>query len=148
MKMEERLDRLERENRRLKRAGALVAALAVSILAMGAAAPEKGKKIEAEEIVLKDAAGKTRIWLSVTRLGPALHLFDEKGVPRAVLMAQSLQFTDGDVTPRLRLALEKGAPVVLLSDANDRARAVLGVGTKGPRLLFTKPSGEVLWKAP
>jgi len=56
-----RLDRLERENRRLKRIGALVLVGIAAVVLMGQAKPSKVPKvIEAQEFVLKDSNGGVR----------------------------------------------------------------------------------------
>jgi hypothetical protein len=76
MTTDERLSRLERENRRFKigAACALVAALAVGFVA--AQKSPKGRDIEATGFFLKDANGKIRGGMVMTEDGPALRLFD------------------------------------------------------------------------
>ena len=91
-----RLDRLERENRRLKRIGALVVVVISGVFMMGQALP-KNRIVEAEKFVLKDTGGKVRailgaahpyakapsaelITLPATRLeGYGLHLYGADG---------------------------------------------------------------------
>ncbi len=59
--MEERLNRLERENRRLKTVGVLALAVMAAVVLMGQATGSKVPKvIEAEKFVVKDANGAVR----------------------------------------------------------------------------------------
>jgi len=55
-----RLERVENENRRMKRAALGVIALAGSVFLMGLVGPSTAKTIEAENFVVKDASGKVR----------------------------------------------------------------------------------------
>lgn len=73
--LEKRVERLERENRRLKRVGLLLLAFAVSIILMGQARP--ATVIEAERFVIVNAEGAKKGELGVGRGGrPHLWLFD------------------------------------------------------------------------
>jgi hypothetical protein len=73
-----RLEKVERQNRRLRGAGIAVLVLAVAGLLMGQAMP-KARIVEAEGFVLKDGAGKVRAELVVDKDGPVLRLSDENG---------------------------------------------------------------------
>jgi hypothetical protein len=75
----ERLVKLEKQNRRLKRAGAAALIVAASLALLGQA-PTK-KTVEANEFILRDGAGKLRARLAMyEKLGtPQLMLFDDKG---------------------------------------------------------------------
>lgn len=158
-----RIERLETENRRLKR-GATAVLLAIAAIAlMGqtttrkrpAAAPAPPpalvlpKNIEAESFVLKDPAGKARANLSMSGTGPALKLLDANG---SALVTISLN----DSSP--------SGPFVLLSDPQHHAgvtvsvlenagsqlsltgdrpdvQAHLGVATDGPNFLISDQDG-------
>ena len=59
--MVQRLDRLERENRRLKLLGSLVLIGIATLLLMGQAKPNRvAKVIEAEKFILRDSSGSER----------------------------------------------------------------------------------------
>ncbi len=58
----QRLERLERENRRLKRAGALALLLAGGVFLMGQSLPAS-RVVEAEKLVIRDTTGKARVVL-------------------------------------------------------------------------------------
>ena len=55
----ERLDRLERENRRLKVVGTVAAALLAAVITMGQAS--RAKVVEAESFVVRDQTGAARV---------------------------------------------------------------------------------------
>ncbi len=82
--MEERLNRLERENRRLKRAGGVVLGVIAALLLMGHVVGEK--VVEAERFVLLDSSGQPRAVLAVAKGGSGLYLYDNKGKLRAGLV--------------------------------------------------------------
>jgi len=58
-----RVEKLERQNRRLKQAGAVALIIAAAVLLMGQASTSR--TVEANEFVLKDASGKVRAKLSI-----------------------------------------------------------------------------------
>src|SRR5215472_7080085 len=60
----ERLEKLEKQNRRLKRAAALFVIFTSSLVLMSAAG-HKGRTVEARQVVLKDDAGNTRAVLGM-----------------------------------------------------------------------------------
>ena len=126
-----RIERLERQNRRLKRGALTCVAALVSIGLMGqtqrkgtrpppsstaapaaAPAPAMPKNIEAESFTLKDANGRVRADLSMSGTGPSLKLRDQSGTP---LVTLSLN----DSAP--------AGPLVLLSDPRHHAGLSMSV---------------------
>jgi hypothetical protein len=124
-----RLERLETQNRRLKRGALTCLAALVSIGLMGqtqrkstrppasataapAAPPAMPKNIEAESFTLKDANGRVRADLSMSGTGPSLKLRDQSGTP---LVTLSLN----DAAP--------AGPLVLLSDPRHHAGLSMSV---------------------
>jgi len=84
----ERLDRLELENRWLKRigGGAMIAMLAM--IAMGMTAGRAPRRAAAEQFVLNDANGRPRATLGLGRDGaPALSMLDPQGQEQVLLRA-------------------------------------------------------------
>ena len=78
-----RLEKLERQNRRLKQVGAVVLILAAAVLLMGQALPYQ--TVEANEFVLKDSrSGKVRGRFHMYGNDPQLWLMNENGQNRAV----------------------------------------------------------------
>lgn len=78
-----RLERLERENRRLKQIGVSLALLATVMVVMGQG--HSSRTIEAEKFVLRDANGNSRAVLGMVVGMPTLTLSDAKGVPMIVM---------------------------------------------------------------
>jgi hypothetical protein len=74
----QRLDRLERETRLLKRTGVAALAAIAAVMLMGQALPSKvAKLVEAEKFLVRDAAGKPRATLGLLPDGsPSLNLID------------------------------------------------------------------------
>ena len=78
----QRLEKLERENRRLKRAGSLV--LLVVAVGFLMAQGRYSRRIEAEEFVVTDAHGNERAALAWQDKAPRLVLLDREGAPAPV----------------------------------------------------------------
>ncbi len=81
MDLEQRVAQLERGNRRMKRIGALVLAVAAVVLLSGQAKGKDLPDLEVGSLTLKDWEGKTRAALSTG----GLVLRDKDGKPRAHL---------------------------------------------------------------
>ncbi|MHC4860297.1 MAG: hypothetical protein ACYTDY_09435 [Planctomycetota bacterium] len=80
----DRLTRLERENRRLKRIGGVVLLGIVAVVAMGQAKrPEVHEVLAAKQFILKDGDGNDRAMLYLQAEAAVLGLFD--GEERAVV---------------------------------------------------------------
>src|SRR6266849_7658695 len=80
----ERLNKLERRNRRLT--GMLVLLLvAGGLVLLGAAQKAKRQSSDMESFVLRDSAGKERARLEVGKEGPALQFLNERGQPLATV---------------------------------------------------------------
>lgn len=105
----ERLLKLEKQNRTLKRIGAAALVVAASILLMGQAASKK--TVEANEFIVKDAGGHVRARLAMNQKGDAaeIALLDASGARRVTL--------DGGSVPGLTVydagGMERGSFVEL-----------------------------------
>jgi len=104
----QRLDRVERQNQRLMRIGAVALAVIVAVVLMGQATGGKvAKVVEAEKFVLKDKDGK-------------VHAIFGLVVDPSVFMDHTvahLSFYDKQSKPRIKLALDRdGTPELLLGD--------------------------------
>jgi len=138
-----RIERLEEQNRRLKRGALACVVVFVSLGLMGqtqrkssrapaatpAPAPAVPKKIEAESFILKDANGRVRAELSMAGTGPSLKLRDESG---SALVTLSLN----DEAP--------GGPLLLLSDPQHHAGLSMSVlGAAGSQLSLTGERADI-----
>jgi len=146
-----RLDRVERENRWLKRAGLVALAVIAAVVLMGQATQGKvAKVIEAEKFVLRDAEGKPRARLESLPSGLVrLALLDKNeniqsvlgvgvGRPSLVLAGRNnktiltTSFLSISGKSRLTLAvLPSGAQSLVLTDNTKRTRAELGIEVDG-----------------
>ncbi len=152
--LRERLDNLERQNRRLQGAVALALVAGAAGLLLGARpaalATDKSRAVEAERFILRDAQGKRRAELTVQGDEAFLLLAGADENPRVRLTAKppGLVLTDegGNVAAYLyQLGYGAGLDV---RDGKGRIRAALGVRKEGPVLqllddkdkpIFTKP---------
>lgn len=114
-----RIERLERQNRKLRLAGAIVVLLGAAALSIGMSAPRK--TLETDLLLIKDANGTTRMILGMADDGPAITMLDAKGNLRANIgvsdKGPELDFLDASETPRLQMFIdEKQVPRVNLLD--------------------------------
>ncbi len=79
-----RLDKLEKQNRRLKLLG-LAVALCCSMGVLAAAQAPREKTGEFEQIVLRDKARNQRVTLGVGDDGPSLRFLDDEGKDHATI---------------------------------------------------------------
>lgn len=134
MNIEQRLQRLEIENRRLKRIGFVLVLVPAMAVLMGQAAPDKEKAVRANRFVLTDSEGNERGVFEVKKNGqPALNFFDTNGNKRIQLYvgdetATALHFIDANGLPRLELARAKGGPVLNFIGEDHALRASLSAG--------------------
>jgi len=173
-----RLQKVERQNLRMRAAGACGLVLAVAWMAMGQAAPPP-KVVQAEKFELRDGEGKLLAQLGLTEHAtPELLLYDTSGGRRITLAVEAdglphLNLRDKAGNSRARLyvgsdtmetpvlvmcdkdriraslsARDRGPTLVLL-DKNDKARAELAVFPDGsPVLELSDKSGKSVFKAP
>lgn len=168
----ERVQKLERENRWLKRAGLSVLMLAAAALLMGQARPSR--TVEANEFVLKDAVGKVRARLSMEEtdrptltfygknaLIPAsaslaggdepflvLHRAGSNGQVQLSANAHFLGLGLYEKAIRVGLAVQKGVPALDLFDENGKSRAAITAPPTGPTFNLTdsdSKAGFNLW---
>jgi uncharacterized protein YndB with AHSA1/START domain len=150
-----RLEKVERENRRLKFVGAAVLVVAAAGLVMGQAWPTS-RTVEAEAFVLRDASGPARAaWHPSPGGGAALTFFDQAGNGRAMLRADRdgsphLTLTDQAAQTRAVLRVEgNGSPGLVLFDQGGKMRATLYVVSDGSATLQLSDKAErVFWRVP
>ena len=133
--LRKRLDRLERESRRMKRATLVVIVGAAAALLLGQIAPHRPvRTLEAEEFVLRDSRGQIRASFGTTQ-GPSvtvLQIHGDNGKPRTRVTVS------GDGTSSLEVM-----------DSSDHVRLLLGVRENGlPRIWLGNEAGKIIWRAP
>jgi hypothetical protein len=157
-----RLDVLERRHTLLRRGAAALALLSASLLVTGQTRA-KGRVVEGEAFVLKDAKGAARGGLRVTESGAAeLTLFSGRGQAAVLITADPsgkhiVGLVNEKAIPRATLSLDlaAGTAFMSLSDSSGKARAaftlhkdeVPGVFLAGANgttaTLAALPNGEV-----
>ena len=148
--LEDRLEKLERDNRRLKYVAALVLTCAAAFVSLGIA--PSSRIIEAEGFVLRDDSGKVRAILGVSAAGPALSLRDGNGIERVLLAAQAngaplLRFSDADGKDRAVLTVTPSGPGLSFADSHERVRTALGfLGGEG-RLEYYDANGDLRFRS-
>ncbi len=126
----QRLDRVERENRWLKRIGTLVLIAVAAVVLMG---QQGAPVVEAQRFLIRDpASGKARAALSLLQDGS---------------VGLSIISLDGK---SLSLSADAGGNMgLMLGDSNRTLRGQLFAGADGsPALILQDRSGKVIWKAP
>ncbi len=91
----ERLGRIEKENRLLKRIGLVLLSVVAVAFVMGQARP--ARTLEATAFILKDETGMVRakLFMDPTINGPSLSLYDSKGQRRVWLNQNSKRDAEG-----------------------------------------------------
>jgi hypothetical protein len=124
--------------------------------------PDVADEVRARRFVLVSAEGYTQGVLSITSVrGPALSLFDTAGRMRASLGGSTLAFSDAAGKLRVDLGLSSsGRPMLILSDAAEMPRAILGAVALGSvktgknavraesSLVLVGKDGRTIWQAP
>lgn len=124
--LERRLKHVERENRRLKRAVALLVIGVAAVFLMGQALAQR-RTVAAEAFIVRDGLGRDRAMLTALADGTVgLSFYDTGGVPRAWLRV-----------------LADGTPGLVLSDRTGHARTMVNVQEDGlAGLLLYDQSGN------
>lgn len=148
-----RVDRLERETRRLKLGGllALMVLAAVGVVAQ-TAVPET---IEARRFVVRDANGIMRFEVASRATAFGLDIHDREGRVRASFMVSEttgepfLQLRDSNGAARVRVDFVFGSPALRVLDADGKDRLELYLKGDGSAVLRIRDvDGKVLWKVP
>jgi hypothetical protein len=131
--IQDKLLKLEKQNRRFKQLGVLALVVPALMLVMGEATSKK--TIEANEFVLKDSGNNVRARLSIHQPLdiPQLELFDEKGRP-------SVAFSGGMVSKDVS-AVQGGG--ISLYDSRGHERGSLIVNDTHAYLRFSDENGAL-----
>lgn len=139
----ERLNRLERQNRRLKWGCFAVLGALSTIIVMGQAAPSP-RIIEAQKFVLKDANGSIRGWLGVIGKGSELTLGNTNAQPMMGLMvstdASDLHFF-GSHNSGMTLGVNSSDPSISMVGGDGRGEAGITIAKDGPGLTLQDGKG-------
>ena len=144
----QRLDRLQRENRRWKVRGAtLVLLLAVAMVLMAQAWSQK--EIRAEKFVLQDSSGKELATLENLKignvaLGPTLYLKGEKSWVQLSALGDSPMLALSGAKQGKSISLSLTGDRAGLYITRDKAKAALSLTDKdGPGVVFFDTNGKL-----
>ena len=141
----ERLEKLEKSNRRLKAGLGLCAAVLVAAVVIGAE-QAAGPITARESIRLVDEEGKPRIVLGCDKDGTFLFLNDEAGRIRTSIAAQSKQtyinFKDDQGNTRMVLLLDESGPSMKLRNAEGAPLAAVASDEEGGLVQIVDTAGK------
>jgi len=137
--IKQRLEKLERQNRRMKLAGVGALVIAAAFLLMGqASGPRTLPEVRANSFVLVDAQGRQRATLSMDMNEPGLALRDASGAIRAMLanspQGPTLGLLDANGKAAATLAVLSDGPLLGMLDANLTQGVMLDIPAHGPEL--------------
>ena len=124
--IEQRLERLEKQNRLMKRGGGGLLVVLAAVMLMGYASPGP-KQLETEALIIKDAKGNDRAWLCVDKndvVRLSLLNTNEKSVARLEgrEYGADLTLSDADGERRIQLTANSIDPCLRLFDDNREVR--------------------------
>ena len=158
MTTEQRLERLERENRWMRRIGAVGVAVAATVFLIGQGTDKEPPDLTVRSLTVVDKDGKSRaqlrttaegwpsltlrdgdgrVWVALSSLADSstIGVFGKDGVAVVVMAKRTagkaaVGLTDANRNLRVRLGISPDGPALDLLDENAKVRAALGV-TKG-----------------
>lgn len=147
-----RIDRLERQNRSVKRLTAVLFFVIIALVVTGIAVPRNvAKNIDAERFVLRDSNGQMRASLAFATKGvPALKFYDVNGNVAVVVGVVSdggpMMAFHKDGKPRAWLRGGGQNPAFTLHDNMGDIRAILELDSKSgePSLRLVNDKGYIL----
>lgn len=154
----QRLEHLERDNRRWKHVTGLVVVCFGLVVLLGAVPSKKPQipdEVRAGRFVLVDKTDKA--WAELATISenqPQLVLSDEAGRPRLILALSPygepvLSFADAAGKRRIALSLDLYGILLRFSDDTGNVRAALTVPAEGePELELLGRDNAVLWRVP
>jgi len=141
----ERIEKLERENRRLRRGGLAAIVVLATLGILGAAAPVP-QTLRAHELELTDAAGNMRAKISaIDGKAPYLVLYDAKGRTMLSLKGGGSQpgLAINDASGNTRVMLGGLSPNLAFYDTANNTTVSLDGDALGPRLLLFDGAGKM-----
>jgi hypothetical protein len=155
MDINARLEKLERENRRMKKIG-IVSIVFASVLFISGQA-KTNKVVEANEFVLKDGNGKARARLAMVAVSdttlmqkdiPNLSFYDTEGHPRIFIAAlpEESRIYLNDSQQTMHSAMWAGSAVlsgagVSITGRNELVQVTLDTFIEGPQLVLKDKEG-------
>jgi hypothetical protein len=157
----DRVDALERENRRLKGGGAVLLAVVIALSAMGAGAveslnaqkltvtdPTGSVTISGSDIIMKSPNGTERLFVGLSdKDHPVMNFYGPEGKTRVSLIGSDLPFLrllDAKNEREYMGLTTDNHPVIRMYGSDGTERAFLGVSTQNdPNLLLYGSNGKL-----
>jgi hypothetical protein len=138
-----RVERLERENRKLRWCALILLLGVSSVILMGQAKPGN-RIVEAQKFVLKDEKGKIRGWMGPYGTGSEIMLGNDNAQPMMRLLvstdAGNLHFY-GSHKGGMTLAVDSGDPSLSIVGADGSGGAAIGFSKDGPAFTVSDGTG-------
>jgi hypothetical protein len=138
-----RVDKLERENRKLRWCALVLLLSASTLILMGQAKPAN-RIIEAQKFVLKDDKGKIRAWMGLYGTGSEIVLGNDSAQPMMRLLvstdAGNLHFY-GSHKGGMTLAVDSGDPSLSIVGSDGSGGAAIAFSKEGPAFTLTDGNG-------
>ncbi len=154
MTIEQRVAKLEKQNRWMKRGGGLVLAAVACVVLMGQGKGKDLPDLDARSLNILDKSGKRRVAIAIVRGNPFLSLHDESGKARIVLTTMLdgsplLSLSGGKARADLAL-LRNSVPELSFKDNEGKRRVRLITMPEGfsSKLAMYDSKGNVTWQAP
>ena len=149
--MMQRIEGLERRQRRYARAGLVAMSAAAGLLAIGAGKPLGGKVVEAEKLLIRDSKGSVRAEIGTTTEGWAtIELLDGKGAKvmslRGPTSAPIIELADG-AGGSIWLTSSTTGSSMSLSKGNGELE-IMTNASGAPSMRIQNKDGKVVWQAP
>ena len=162
--LQDRVERLEVQNRRIKRAAGVSFALA-AILILGAQATPQGRIVEAQAFELVNDDGDVRATFELSDEGaPQLVFYRADGQPEAGMNGGGVTFfgEDGSVARYSRTAVtlgaadqsgptlwvDGGASGLIFADGEGNGRLDIELDDKALAMFVRDAAGDVIWEVP
>lgn len=136
----ERIERIEKQNRRLKHTMFLLVLSFLALAVMGAkAGPNDGhfRQIIAERISFVDDAGQERMLIGSSEEGTGIRILNKAGKKALGIGitgdegGSGILVTDKEGRPRIGLGMDEGVPSVVMVDENGKKILAMGGDKKG-----------------
>lgn len=162
MDMEKCLKQLERRCGRLEKQNSFMMMVCVVLaIALGAVmlplqgvnARQELKELRANRLVIEDLEGRARAVFSVTREGPAITMWNKRGLPAVGIvctdgMGGAVSLYDRDGNRGIELTRERMESALTFYDESGRAVTGMKHGRHGSSLFLANATGEVRFVRP
>lgn len=136
-----RVEKLERQNRRMKLIGFGSLIVAGAILLMGQVKQTPVlSEVRARSFTLVDSNGKIRAWIGMAAAGPTFAIYDAQGNSNTILSDSGLSLSSPNKAGLL-LQASPGGPQLILADPDAKRSIGLDLTADGPSVTLDDANG-------